>query len=162
VNRLKLGLVSCGYLGLAPVAPGTFGTLGGVAIAACLVLAGATPFAAWALGIALAVYAVGWALAPWAEAYAGRKDPGIFVLDEVVGYLVTVAIVPRPGWLTLVVGFFVFRLFDVLKPWPARALERIRGGHGIILDDVAAGLYGCLVLWAAGALLPGAPWSHAG
>jgi phosphatidylglycerophosphatase A len=145
VNRLKLGLVTCGFLGCSPVAPGTVGTLGGVLIA--WALATTDLYLLWVLLACVAIYLVGRSLAPWAEREAG-KDPQIFVLDEVLGYLVTVAWVRGPSPLTLVVGFALFRFFDVLKPGPVRRLERIPGGDGILLDDLAAGVLGLLVLTA--------------
>ena len=151
MDRLKLGIVSCGYLGCAPVAPGTFGTLGGVAIAYGLSFA--SGFAVWSLVAAVLIYIVGRSLGDWSEQYAGKKDPGIFVLDEVVGYLVTVWWLGSPTLLTLVVAFFVFRLFDIVKPPPARRMEALGGGDGILLDDVIAGLYGLAVMAAARLLL---------
>ncbi|QDU69682.1 phosphatidylglycerophosphatase A [Engelhardtia mirabilis] len=151
MDKLKLGIVSCGYLGCSPFAPGTFGTLGGVAIAWGLSFTG--NFAVWSLVAAVLVYLVGRSLGDWSEAYAGKKDPGIFVLDEVVGYLVTVWWLGSPTYLTLIVGFFVFRLFDIVKPPPARRMERLGGGDGILLDDVVAGLYGLAVMAAARLLL---------
>lgn len=157
MNRLKLAIVSCGFLGCAPVAPGTFGTLGGVAIA--WALSGTELFGLWALVAAVLVYAIGQPLGGWSERYAGKKDPGIFVLDEVVGYLVTIAWVTGPSLLALVTAFFVFRVFDILKPWPGRRMERIPGGHGILLDDVVAGIYGLAVMAAARLVFPDAPWS---
>jgi phosphatidylglycerophosphatase A len=160
VKLLRLSIVSCGFLGCAPVAPGTFGTLGGVALA--WLLAPLPLFPVWALAACVVLYAVGRALAPWAEAYAGRKDPGIFVLDEVIGYLITVLWVRGPGLLTLVVGFFVFRFFDVWKPAPARRLEAIPGGDGILLDDVAAGLLGLVFVMLPARLLLDLPWDHPG
>ena len=96
------------------------------------------------------------------ERYAGKKDPGIFVLDEVVGYLITVAWIAGPSPLTLVVGFFVFRFFDVFKPRLARRLERIPGGDGILLDDVVAGLYGLVLVMLPARLLIDAPWNWTG
>lgn len=153
MDRIKLGIVSSGFLGCSPVAPGTFGTLGGVAIA--WALRDASPYLAWVLGVCVVVYVVGRALAPWAEARAG-KDPGIFVLDEVLGYLVTIAWMRPPSDLTLIVGFALFRFFDILKPGPARRMEAIPGGDGILLDDLVAGLYGLAVLTAARFLFPGA------
>jgi phosphatidylglycerophosphatase A len=145
VNRLKLGLVSCGFLGCSPVAPGTVGTLGGVLIA--WALAGTQLYLCWVLLACVALYLLGRSLAPWAERQLG-SDPQVFVLDEVLGYLITVAWVRGPSLLTLVVGFTLFRLFDVLKPGPVGRLERIPGGDGILLDDVAAGVLGLVVLSA--------------
>lgn len=145
MNRLAYALSTCFWLGAAPVAPGTFGTLGGVAIAFGLAFT-----SHYLLGVCVAVgalYVVGRKLGDWAEKNAAGKDPGFFVLDEVIGYLITVAWVAPPSLLTLVVGFVLFRFFDVLKPPPVRWFERFRGGDGIILDDIAAGIYGFFVLW---------------
>lgn len=139
-------------LGFAPKAPGTFGTLGGVAIA--WALWPVTPFLPWLLVVAVALYAFGRALTPGIEARY-EKDPGWFVLDEVVGYLITVAWITPPSYLALAMAFLVFRLFDVLKPAPIRRLERVGGGHGIMLDDVMAGVYGLGVMAALRILFPG-------
>jgi len=144
MNRLKLGIVSCGFLGCAPVAPGTFGTLGGVALA--LALRRTDAYLAWTAVVCVALYLVGRSLAGWSEQYAGRKDPGFFVLDEVIGYLVTVAWVGGPSLLAMVVAFFAFRFFDIVKPPPVRTVERVPGGDGILLDDVVAGVYAWGVL----------------
>lgn len=160
MNTLKLFLVSSGFLGCSPVAPGTVGTLGGVLIA--WALARTSPFLLWVLLAAAAVYLVGRALGPWAEAYAGKKDPGIFVLDEVVGYLITVAWLEGPSLLALVVAFFVFRFFDVFKPRLARRAEHIPGGDGILLDDVVAGVYGLVLVMLPARLLIDAPWTVGG
>ena len=73
------------------------------------------------------------------------KDPGVVVIDEAIGYLVTVAMLPHGFW-TAVGGFFLCRLLDIVKPPPCRWLENLPGGWGIVLDDVAAGLYGQLIL----------------
>ena len=160
MNTLRLGVATFGFLGLAPKAPGTFGTLGGVALA--WALAGTQQYLLWVLVVAAALYVLGRAVAPGAEARAG-KDPGWFVIDEVIGYLLTVAWLGGPTWLTLGVGFCLFRCFDILKPWPVRALERVPGGDGILLDDVMAGLYAFAVLAALRTLtLSPAQWTIGG
>lgn len=146
LDLLKLGIVSCGFLGCSPVAPGTVGTLGGVLIAWSL--RNSAPYLLWVSLAVLAVYLVGRSLGGWVERYSG-KDPGIFVLDEVAGYLVTVAWIAPPSYLTLAVGFFVFRFFDIVKPAGIRRLEKIPGADGILLDDVLAGFYGLIVMAAA-------------
>lgn len=158
MNRLRLGIVTCGFLGCSPYAPGTVGTLGGVALA--FGLGYTRPFLVWLIVAAVVVYLIGRSLADWAESYAGKKDPGFFVLDEVVGYLVTIAWITPPSPLTLVLGFCAFRFFDIFKPKPARKLEALGGGDGILLDDVVAGLYGLAVMTIA-RLLSGDPslWS---
>ncbi len=139
MSRLRLGVVTCGFLGCSPVAPGTVGTLGGVLLA--WLLAPTELYLVWVLLACAAIYLVGRALAPWAEREGGG-DPGFFVLDEVLGYLITVAWVRGPSLVTLVVGFALFRFFDVVKPPPVRRMERIPGGDGILLDDVVAGIMG--------------------
>jgi len=144
LNKLKLAVVSCLFLGCSPFAPGTVGTLGGVAIA--FLLRDTQWFPLWALAACAVLYAISQPLGEWAERYAGKKDPGIFVMDEVIGYLITILWLKGPSYVALVVAFFVFRFFDILKPPPARAMERIPGGHGILLDDVFAGLWGLLVV----------------
>jgi len=155
---IKLGLVSCGFLGCSPFAPGTVGTLGGVAIAWALSFT--DNYLLWTVVASIVVYLIGRSLGDFAEQYAGKKDPGIFVLDEVVGYIITVAWISGPSYLTLAVGFFVFRVFDVFKPKLARRMEKIPGGDGILLDDVVAGFYGLvLVMTPARLLLTQLGWS---
>ena len=91
---------------------------------------------------AVAVYTAGVMARDWGP------DPGPVVIDELVGYLVSVAFLPHSIWIA-VAGFFLFRAFDIVKPPPARQLERLPGGWGIVLDDVSAGVYCQLILWAA-------------
>ncbi len=145
MNRCKLGLVTFGFLGLSPVAPGTVGTLGGVAIA--WALRGSDSFLIWVLLICALLYLLGRSLGPWTEANLG-KDPGAFVIDEVIGYLLTVAWIDGPSNLALIVAFALFRLFDVAKPGPVKRMEQLPGADGILLDDVVAGLMGLAVMAA--------------
>ena len=157
MNKLKLGIVSCLYLGCSPFAPGTVGTLGGVAIA--WFLRDQPHYLWWSLLIAALLYAVGRSLGPWSESYAKKKDPGFFVLDEVIGYLITVAWLRGPTPVALVTAFFVFRFFDVFKPKLARKMEALGGGDGILLDDVVAGIYGFLLVMLPARLLIDVPWT---
>lgn len=132
-------------LGMAPVAPGTFGTLGGVLLAVPLCFAGEL-FLPLLVALCLLLYAGGRVLGNWASRRATNGDPGWFVLDEVLGYLLVLCWTLPPSPLALVTAFVLFRVFDVLKPWPVRRLERLPGGDGILLDDVAAGILAGLVL----------------
>ena len=128
-------------LGLLPGAPGTFGTLAGVAIAVGALHLPQPTFVV--LGAALLVTLAGVPLARAAEASTGTKDPPSFVLDEVAGYLVAILGHPigqRP-WLLLTAGFLLFRLFDIFKPPPIRRLEKSPGGVGVMADDLMAGVY---------------------
>lgn len=146
VHCLALGFGT----GLAPRAPGTVGTLVGIPLYLLL-----QPLAA---GYYLAVVAVGFLVGIYVcrrtAGDVGVHDHPAIVWDEVIGYLVTMALVPA-SWLAVVAGFLLFRLFDVLKPPPIRAVDRrIHGGFGIMFDDVLAGLYAwlCLqlLLWSSG------------
>ena len=130
--------------GLAPVAPGTAGTL--AAIPLYLALSSLSPVAY--LAVVAAAFALGvWLCGRTADALGVHDHAGI-VWDELVGYWITMALV-EPGLWQIIAGFFLFRLFDVWKPWPIRVLDRkLGGGFGIMLDDVLAGLLAavCLVL----------------
>jgi phosphatidylglycerophosphatase A len=152
LDRLKLALVSCGFLGCSPIVPGTVGTLGGVLFA--WLLRDQAHYWAWCLALAFVLYLLTRGLGEWAENYKGKQDPGIFVQDEVIGYLITIAWFDGPTPLALLVAFFVFRILDIAKPPPCRWLEKVgkantgfwRSGDGILLDDVMAGLYGLLIM----------------
>ena len=123
--------------GLSPVAPGTAGSLVGVLF--YLAMAGlALPLY---LGLVLVLGIIGiWVCGRAGRALAVSDHPSI-VWDEIVGLLITMAATP-PSWQGLVSGFALFRLFDILKPWPVRRIDRgVKGGLGVMLDDVMAGLY---------------------
>jgi phosphatidylglycerophosphatase A len=129
-------LAAWGPCGFAPVAPGTVGTLGAVPLAWAVSRLEPVALGAFLLAfLALSIHAAGRAGRYWRVVDA----PGI-VIDEVLGYLVAVAFLPFT-WRTALVAFLLFRLFDVVKPWPASALDRWKTGAGVVLDDVAAGLY---------------------
>lgn len=139
--------------GLSPKAPGTVGTLATVPFAAAL---GFAP--AWLLPIAaLVVTGLGvWSASALARA-KGLKDPQEVVIDESAGYLWACCGGPF-GWQTLLAAFVLFRAFDILKPWPVNALEKLPGGWGIVMDDVGAGLIaGALVFLGWG--LAAAHWT---
>ncbi len=100
------------------------------------------------LGVTAVLTAVGFWAASVAERHYGRKDDGRVVIDEWAGYLITVILLPGT-WQWLLAAFFVFRFFDIVKPPPANGLQRLKGGTGIMIDDMIAGLYGCILLHAA-------------
>ena len=157
-DRLIYVLVTGFGTGLAPVASGTFGTLPGIAIAVGLQLSLAGNDLLMALWITSAVLlAIGMTLTGFTARVFKRGDPGPFVLDEIVGYLVATAmwvtVFGAPSWVAHSALFFFFRLFDVLKPYPANRFERIPGAIGIMLDDVMAGIYAGAVVLAIGAVV---------
>jgi len=138
-------LWTVGGLGLSPFAPGTMGTLAGVAL---VWLAGRSAHPEWVvLGLASFFTITGVPLAAAAERKEG-KDPPSFVWDEVAGYLVTLLGLPmdREPWLCLLGGFFVFRILDIVKPWPIRMIEARPGPVAVMADDFVAGIYGNLAM----------------
>lgn len=128
--------------GLSPKAPGTFGTL--VAVPIYLLLS-MLPMAAY-LAVLAVMIAVGiWVCGTTANDVGADDPPGI-VWDEIVGFLVAMIAAPS-GWIWVITGFLLFRLFDIYKPWPAGTINRrLRGGLGIMLDDIVAGLMSLVVL----------------
>lgn len=141
--------------GFAPVAPGTFGSLWGLGLTVAIGhLPTPQPWKSLLLGLAaLALCAVGVGAATEAEKFFGRKDPGQVVIDEVVGQAIVFLTLPGASWPWLLAGFVLFRALDIVKPFPARRLERLSGGWGIMLDDVMAGVYGLIALTLAGLML---------
>jgi phosphatidylglycerophosphatase A len=138
VHLLALGFGS----GLAPVAPGTFGSMVGVALALAVLHFG--------LGIAIAATSIATLAGVWICGESARRlgvhdHPGI-VWDEVAGMMIAMLAAPRTWW-GLLLAFGLFRLFDIWKPWPIREIDHgMRGGAGIMLDDVMAGFLAALVL----------------
>ncbi|MGN6518887.1 MAG: phosphatidylglycerophosphatase A family protein [Dokdonella sp.] len=144
------GWIATGFgSGLSPLAPGTVGS--GAALLPWLALR-ELPWPAY-VGLVVIAFAVG----VWASNVAVSRlridDPGAVVWDEFVGQwiaLLPLVVAPR-GWLWILAGFALFRLFDVCKPWPVSwADRRIAGGFGVMVDDVIAGAYAAIVLWLAG------------
>lgn len=140
----KVIATACGA-GYSPVAPGTCGTLVTLPLAWALSGLPLWQFAAIVVVvIAIGIWAAGRADAAW-----GSHDSGRIVIDEVAGYLVTVALVDRSQWIVLAVGFVVFRALDITKPFPIRWLDQnLPGGFGVVIDDVAAGVVGCVIMIA--------------
>ncbi|MBI4569028.1 MAG: phosphatidylglycerophosphatase A [Planctomycetes bacterium] len=143
-------------LGRLPVAPGTAATAAAAGVTWGLTFV--PGFAAWWLTVAMvAASAAGLPLFRWGEGYFGRKDPREVVIDEFAGYFCTLALVPllpvTP--ISIVAAFVLFRAFDIVKPPPVRACERIGGPSGILWDDLMAGAMAHAAMWglsAAGAL----------
>ena len=135
-GKISLILSTWFGIGLLPVAPGTFGT-----IAAFPLVFGLTCFGT-VFGVFIIVMGV--AVAIWASALSEEllcdSDPSEIVIDEVVGFLLTMFLLPL-SWLTIGLGFILFRVFDILKPYPIKEAEKLRSGLGIVMDDLVAGIY---------------------
>jgi phosphatidylglycerophosphatase A len=147
VTRLAVFVATVAYCGYFPVAPGTVGSAAGLVFYALVWWTGS-----WAVeaGLILAVFAAGVWAGTTAERFFGGIDPGPIVIDEVVGMLITLAFIPV-GWSAALAGFVLFRIFDVIKPYPADQFERLHGGLGVMADDAMAGVYANislrLVIW---------------
>ncbi len=142
MTRLAVFLATFGYCGYFPFAPGTVGSAAGLVVYAA-VRSGHSGL------LESAVIAVLFAAGVWAgttaERYFGGIDPGPIVIDEVVGMLMTLAFIPV-GWSGALAGFLLFRIFDVIKPYPAGRFERLHGGLGVMADDAMAAVYANLSL----------------
>jgi phosphatidylglycerophosphatase A len=140
ITRFALAIASVLGIGYIPVAPGTFGSAAGLVVWAVL------PQAALTHAVAIvALFAVGSWAGTVAEHHFQRTDPGQVVIDEVMGMLVTLFMNPV-GWAGAFGAFLLFRLFDVIKPFPANRLERLPGGVGVMADDGMAAVYANVAL----------------
>ena len=127
-----------GYL---PIGPGSWGTLPGVLLCWLMQPLPILLYVFTLLGLA----AIGIHIASEVEPSFGKKDPGAIVIDEIVAFPITMFLIPLSGG-TLVLGFFFNRLMDTIKIWPCDPLQKLPGGWGIVLDDLVAGVYSCLIM----------------
>ena len=171
-DRVCLFLASAGGLGLMPIAPGSFGALLGVGMhVAVALLAPPECRLVFLITCFVVVCVAHFLLTPWAQKYWNDPDPGHFVLDEVAGYLVVPILLmnvpmvvvqnsmsigpstflePAPLWYLATAGFFVFRVFDIIKLPGARYIDRNwHGAWGVLLDDIVSGVYAAGVVWFA-------------
>jgi phosphatidylglycerophosphatase A len=148
VTRLAVFVATVGYSGYFPVAPGTVGSIAGLVFYLAVWWSQSI---AVEVGLIVMLFLLGIWAGTTAERYFGGIDPGPIVIDEVVGMLITLAFIPV-GLSGALVGFFLFRVFDVIKPFPADRLERLHGGLGVMADDAMAAVYANIslraVLWA--------------
>ena len=163
---MKKMLTSCFGLGLLPVAPGTWGSIPPAIVFALLCQFGAPPLS---ISILMAILVVAGAivcvkLAPEAIAAAGKRDPREVVADEFAGQAVTFLTIPlivptelgaARMWVIAGIGFLLFRIFDIAKPWPIRKLEELPQGWGVLADDLLAGVFGAVLLHICVWLWPG-------
>jgi len=148
-NRLVSIVTTFFYVGYLPFIPGTFGSLAGIGV--YYLINGS--IAAYISVVSLLVV-LGLASAGQAEKVFNVKDPKYVVIDEVVGMLLSLLFLPLQHDLKVVImGFFVFRLMDTLKPYPIGLIERLHGGKGIMGDDILAGIYTNIILQAVLRLL---------
>ena len=151
MTRLAVFIATVGYRGYFPFAPGTVGSAAGLVF---YLLVWWTGSSIVEVGLIAVLFAVGVWAGTTAERYFGGVDPGPIVLDEVVGMLITLAFIPV-GWSGALAGFFIFRIYDIIKPYPAGRLEALHGGLGVMADDAMAAVYANLSLRLTMWLLPG-------
>jgi phosphatidylglycerophosphatase A len=140
-NSIIFFIAQGAYSGRVPVAPGTAGTAVGVLL--YFLIMGMPPV--WYVTLCILVAGIGAWAAEEAEKLLGKKDAPSIVSDEIAGFLLAMFMIP-PTWGMIIVGFVLFRFFDILKPWPLRSLEKMHGGVGVMLDDIGAGIYTNIVL----------------
>ena len=141
-ERALLFVATGFFIGTVPFAPGTFGTLIGLPV--CFLLSRLNFLQSVICIFVFILFAIG--IASAAEKILKQKDPGQIVIDEIAGLMITFAGLPF-NLKTALAGFIIFRVLDILKPFPIRTLEkRVAGGSGVVLDDVLAGVYGNLIL----------------
>jgi phosphatidylglycerophosphatase A len=150
-TRLAVFIATVGYAGYFPVAPGTVGSAAGL-VAYLIVWWTQSPLVEVTLIVTL--FALGVWAGTTAERYFGGIDPGPVIVDEVVGMLITLAFIPV-GLSGAIAGFLLFRIFDIIKPFPAGRLEALHGGLGVMADDAMAAVYANLSLRGLLWLFPG-------
>ena len=150
MRRLAVFVCSFGYVGFFPFAPGTVGSAAGILLYVVCRSAGILYLE---IPIIIALFVLGVVFTVPAEEALGCVDPGPIVIDEVMGMMITLALMPV-GWGGMITGFLLFRLLDVFKPFPARRLEDLHGGYGVMCDDAMAAIYANLLLRGAYHLAP--------
>lgn len=138
--------------GCAPVAPGTFGTVASIPF--WLLLSFLSPIS-YVIAV-VAIFLLGWYVSEKASQELNVHDHGGIVIDEFVGFFITMFLVPF-SWVNILLGFILFRIFDVIKPWPIKVIDqKVKGGFGIMIDDVFAGIMALIcmhiILWGFGYL----------
>lgn len=154
IVKIKEFLFTGFYSGYSPVAPGTAGTLVGMACYMLFYLTlGQENIILVNLLLVVFLLYPAIRLGDAGEEFFGVKDAQEVVLDEMMGYWITMLFLPF-NWKLAIAGFILFRILDIVKPWPAGKLQDLRGGLGIMIDDYIAGVYACILLNTAWYLLP--------
>lgn len=142
MTNIMLLIATGFYTGYLPKAPGTWGTLVAFPIHFLLIQLPQSYYFA-SLGL---IFVIAVATAGCAEKIFDKKDPGAIVIDEIIGMLIALIAAPT-SWLAMLIAFILFRLFDILKPFPIGWIDkRLNGGTGIVMDDVVAGLFALIIL----------------
>lgn len=151
MNRVAVAIATCLGCGYFPWGPGTLGSLVAIIIAVMLRSSAGAGRPALLIATLLLLAPAIWASTQTARLH-GKKDPSVVVIDEVLGQWVTLLGATALRWKSFCAAFLLFRLFDIWKPWPVRNFEKLPEGLGIVADDLAAGVYGALILYIGGKL----------
>jgi len=143
VKNLSKILATFFYIGYIPCAPGTVASAVGV----LLYIVIESPFILY-ISAFLIITVLGFIVSGSVEKMLGMKDPACIVIDEVAGILLALFLLPLK-WPVLIAAFILFRVFDIFKPYPVNKFENFKGGTGIMLDDLMAGLYTNLIMQVA-------------
>ena len=141
MKTLIKALASGFGLGFIPFAPGTFGTLLGILL--LLPFSLLTPL--WYIIATIILIIISSLISEKAEKIFKKKDASMIVIDEVAGFIVTMALI-KPSLYSVLIGFVYFRFFDIVKVWPARAFDKMQGGFAVVMDDVVAGIFANILL----------------
>jgi len=155
MNRLVVFIATGAYSGYSPVASGTAGTVVAIPLYYLLSALGHNVY----IAAILILLPVSFWCSGKAEKIFDKKDSGFIVIDEIVGFLITMMFIP-PVWSYVAAGFLLFRFFDITKLYPARVMEGLGGGFGVVMDDVVAGLYSNIAIRLLAAI--GVPFVTAG
>jgi phosphatidylglycerophosphatase A len=145
IRSAVIFIVTGAYVGYVPFAPGTAGSALGLILVRFALAPAWNRWPATFLVLFVIMFGARCVLSAGAERILGQPDSSIIVLDEILGMVATMFLNPI-GWPWLLAGFVLFRLFDIIKPWPAAQFDRMHGGAGVMLDDLAAGIYANIIL----------------
>ena len=141
LDKVATFIATGAYSGFSPFAPGTAGTLAAIPLYLLLSYL-SSPFY---LIVILVLLPISFWSSGRAEKIFNKKDSGFIVIDEIIGFIITLFLVPF-GWTYIIAGFLLFRFFDITKIYPASAMEKMGGGVGVVMDDVVAGIYANITL----------------
>ncbi|GAB4144084.1 MAG: phosphatidylglycerophosphatase A [Planctomycetaceae bacterium] len=144
LDQLALGLATGLGVGYFPIMPGTVGSLWGPILVWGLLQIGLP--VSIDVAVCVVFFLIGLPICRRAVKVIGKNDPGCVVYDEIAAFPLVFAATP-PGWTTGLIGFLWFRIFDILKPWPIRKVEKLHGAWGVMADDLVAGGYAAIALW---------------
>jgi phosphatidylglycerophosphatase A len=164
MDRFRWLLASCAGVGYSPVLPGTCGALWGIPIYWAIVLGTPAGWHSLLLAAALlGVCGITFWLSAWSETYFGEEDSSRFVTDEIAGFLFVILLFRPPGtneawgralWMQTIIAFVITRIIDISKIPPARRLENLPGGWGVLSDDLLGSVYTALILWGLWSVFP--------